>query len=1119
LLICLLAIFLSCRSAAADACEKWMAKVVSAQGSVQALRANEKQWLPVKLYDTYCPGDRIRVLSKSRADIVLFNETSLRLDQNTTVTFSTPEEEKTSLIGLLRGAVHFFSRQRRSIRVVTPFVNGTVEGTEFYMEVKADKTFLSIYEGQVIAKNQAGEIRLTKGQSATVMEDQPPVLQIVARPRDAIQWTLYYPPVLDYHPSDFQPPFPADWQASVQKSVESYREGNLEKAIGILSEIKEGVQDPRFFTYRASLLLSVGRVDEAKSDIEKSLQSMPTNSDALALQSVIAVAQNDRVMALDLARKAREANPQSSSARVALSYALQANVDLQGALNSLKESVKLEPKKGLAWARLAELWLSFGNLKEALKAAERATTLNPNLSRTQTVLGFAYLDQIKIKKSREAFERAIRFDQGDPLPRLGLGLAKIREGKLSDGREEIEIAASLDPDNALIRSYLGKAFYEEKRDKLAANQFAAAKDLDPLDPTPHFYDAILKQTMNRPVEALRDMQTSISLNDNRAVYRSRLLLDQDLAARSASLGRIYNDIGFQPLAVVEGWKSINVDPSNFSAHRLLSDTYAALPRHEIARVSELLQSQLLQPINITPLQPHLSQNNLLLLGGEGPSTPSFNEFNPLFTRDRVTLQVSGLGGENSSLADEAILAGIWGPVSYSVGQFYYRTDGFRKNNELTQTVYNAFVQTSLTPQTSVLGEFQSNSTDFRDLMLRYFPNDFLNERTQEKTYGARFGFHHAFAPGSDLIGCFTYQNGDFKYHDKELVWLGGILGLKDREDSYSGELQYLFRSQMANFVGGAGYFSVSGNSDTGFYIPGILPPFPLSSIDLDIHHTNLYLYGYLNFIKNLTVTVGASGDFFQGGITDQNQFNPKFGVTWNPFASTTLRGAAFRTFNRTLINSQTIEPTQVAGFNQFFDDFEATDAWNFGIAIDQRFPNNFFGGAEALARNLEVPFVDTSLSTGKSKLSKADWKERMIRAYFLWTPHPWFALSAEYLYEKLNQEDNPLLGIVDARTQRLPMAVSFFHPSGLSAFVKAAYLNQKGDFRTARYLPGTSFEGEDQFWIVDAAISYRLPKRVGFLTVGAKNLFDRSFRYQDTDYRNPLFQPARTIYAKVTLSF
>ena len=172
------------------------------------------------------------------------------------------------------------------------------------------------------------------------------------------------------------------------------------------------------------------------------------------------------------------------------------------------------------------------------------------------------------------------------------------------------------------------------------------------------------------------MQTSIALNDNRAVYRSRLLLDEDLAARSASLARIYSDLGFQPLPWwKDGDRSMPI-PSNFSAHRFLSDSYSALPRHEIARVSELLQSQLLQPINITPLQPHLAQSNLFILSGAGPSEPSFNEFNPLFNRDRITLQASGIVGGNSTLGDEVVLAGIWGQASYSVGQFHYETRWF-----------------------------------------------------------------------------------------------------------------------------------------------------------------------------------------------------------------------------------------------------------------------------------------------------------------------------------------------------------------------------------------------------------------------------------------------------------
>src|SRR5207249_2481398 len=94
----------------------------------------------------------------------------------------------------------------------------------------------------------------------------------------------------------------------------------------------------------------------------------------------------------------------------------------------------------------------------------------------------------------------------------------------------------------------------------------------PFDSTPWFYDAIEKQTTNRPVEALHDIERALELNDNRAVYRSRLQLDRDLAARSASLARIYSDLGFQQLGLVEGWKSVNtVQASGFAGE---NRTYA-----------------------------------------------------------------------------------------------------------------------------------------------------------------------------------------------------------------------------------------------------------------------------------------------------------------------------------------------------------------------------------------------------------------------------------------------------------------------------------------------------------------------------------------------------------------
>src|SRR5690606_9316206 len=157
------------------------------------------------------------------------------------------------------------------------------------------------------------------------------------------------------------------------------------------------------------------------------------------------------------------------------------------------------------------------------------------------------------------------------------------------------------------------------------------------------------QTQNRPVEALQDIQKSIELNDNRAVYRSRLLLDQDQAGRGSSLARIYDNLGFDKRAIMETAKSLSHDPSNHSAHRFLSDTHANTPRHEVARVSELLQAQLLQPINVNPVQPHLAVADLNIITNTGPTSLGFNEFSPLVERNRIQLAASGIVGSNRTI--------------------------------------------------------------------------------------------------------------------------------------------------------------------------------------------------------------------------------------------------------------------------------------------------------------------------------------------------------------------------------------------------------------------------------------------------------------------------------------
>lgn len=1085
-----------------------MARAVSVQGTVESQRAGASQWAPVKLDDSFSAGDTIRVGQRSRADLALLDQSVLRLSEDTTITLQPVKPERTGVLDLLKGAVHFFSRGPRSLEVKTELVAAGVRGTEFYVRVEPDSALVTVFEGTVLAENSRGSITLVGGQSAVAERGAAPVLRAVARPRDAVRWALYYPPVLYPRPDDVPADLP--WAGPTRRSIEAYRRGDLRAAFGALADVPPGVSDPRFLTYRAQLSLAVGRVDEAAGDLDRALAASPGDAGALSLQVITAVVQNEKERALALARKAVEAAPRSATALVALSYAQQARFDLDGARASLERAVEADPENALAWARLAELHSSFGDRGKALDAARRATALAPDLARTETVLGFAYLADIKVARAKEAFEKAISLDSADPLPRLGLGLARIREGDLDKGAREIEIAASLDASDALIRSYLGKTYYEEKRTGLDEREYAMAKELDPLDPTPWFYDAIAKQTTNRPVEALHDFDKAIGLNDNRAVYRSRLLLDSDLAARSASLARIYSDLGFQQLALVEGWKSVETDPTSDSAHRLLADSYSALPRHEVARVSELLQAQLLQPINITPIQPRLAESNLSLISQLGPGALSFNEFNPLFSRDRLALQLSGLGAEHSTYGVEPVASGVYRNLSASAGWTRFKTDGFRVNDDQKDDIVNAFVQAELTSQTSVLAEYRHRETRSGDLAPHFFVDEVSSLRNEEDVDGVRLGGRHAFSPGSVLLASVAYQSSGV--HGFVLP----VVDVQQDQKALGGEVQQLFRSRLLDVVSGGGYFDITGK------LQQTIQSTPLPNLHQSARHGNAYAYAHVHPLRSLIFTLGASGGFLRSdAFGDKDQFSPKLGVVWSPLPGTTLRAAAFHVFQRTLINEQTLEPTQVAGFNQFFDDTGASRAWRYGVAVDQKLlrDRDLFAGAEATKRDLTVPFLDAITDPTTVTLREVVWKEYTGRGYLFWTPSAWLALRAEYAFERLVRGQVFTAGVGETNTHRVPLGLSFFHGAGLSASTTATYFAQAGTFGLGSDFGGFR-PGSDHFWVVDASVSYRLPKRYGIVSVGATNLLDKRFSLFENAAANtnPTVQPARSVFARVTLA-
>jgi tetratricopeptide (TPR) repeat protein len=926
----------------------------------------------------------------------------------------------------------------------------------------------------------------------------PTAIRALIKSTDSVQWVLYYPPLSD---------------ARAEGDVPA-----TEQCRGLAAPSNETC-----LTQRAEVLLRLGRIEDARRNIDEAIALNSGNGDANALRAIIQIAGNDKVAALESASAATVAAPEAYRAWLALSYAQQSAFKLEQALATAEKARALEPKSSLVNARVAELLLSLGRIKEAETAARSAVDANPLEARAHTVLGFVHLAQIDTKAARADFQMAIERDSFDPLARLGLGLAIIRDGKLALGREQIEIAVALDPTNSLLRSYIGKAYFEEKRDRLGAGQLAIAKELDPNDPTPWFYDAIREQTTNQPVTALHEMQRSMELNNNRAVYRSRLRLDEDLAARSSGLGGIYRNLGFEQLALIEGYESLVADPGNYSGHRLLADHYDSLPRHEIARVNELFRSQLLQPINATPIPAQLGQASLFLNTTAGPSDVSFNEFTQLFNRNQLRVQASGVIGGRGTRGDDVTVAGIRNGFSFSLGQYHFMTDGFRENNDSEQEVLNAFFQYAISESTSALAELRTTELDQGDLNLLFDLTRFDQSlRQTEQTNSLRFGMRHEFTPRSLGLASILYQKADVT-----AIFDPGF-DFKDRFEGITTELQHIYRGDGWNLTSGARYINL--DQDETQTAPVFLPdpPFVTSVTAMQsfgFRDFTAYIYSDVGLPSHLRVTLGSSVTSSVGRSFDKDQFNPKIGVVWGPVGGTTVRAAAFRTLQPTSFSRSNIqpflEPTEVAGFNQFFFGVAGEDVWRYGIALDQQLAANMAGGFEFATRDIETP-VSFIGPPEESFVLKS--KEFSGRAYFFWTPALTrnLSLRVEYEYDKQDNEDAPAFGsTMRIRTHRVPLGINYFTTFGLGVDLLGTHVDQKGTFLEFLPIPPfvNEFSDDDESWIFDASVSYRLGKRHGLVTLTAKNLFDEKFKFQDVDPGNPRILPERLLLLKFTLDF
>jgi tetratricopeptide (TPR) repeat protein len=707
------------------------ATVLAIENIVQTTPAGQAAWQPATPNQSLATGERIRTRQRSRATVRLTSLYTLRLDQFTTIEITQALTEAVSRpeLDLQQGASFIFSREEGGeIGIRTPAANGALRGTQLVARVLPDgRSYFQVLEGTVEMTNPHGRLLLAAGEAGEAARGEPPRRTAKLEARNLLQWALYYPAVID--PAELS--LPESARKALADSLAAYQSGDLLEALARLPARLPDDPDARVFT--AGVLLSVGRVDEATAQ----LASVPRiHRGRIALERLIAAVK------LHALPGRPPADIVTASEAVAESYLWQSQAHLEEARQAARHATALSPTHGFAWTRLAELEFSFGRPAPARRALDHALTRTPRDAQAHALRGFVLSAENRIRDAEQAFETAIDLDGALGNGWLGRGLVRIRQGHLADGRADLQTAATVEPATASFHSYLGKAWSMENDDARAHQELDLARLLDPKDPTPWLYSAIDHQARNRPNEAIADIEESIRLNDNRRVFRSSLLLDQDRAVRSANLAAMYQNAGMNAVAVREATRAVESDYTNASAHLFLANAFDALRdprrislRYETPWFNELLLANLLSPVGGGPLSQFVSQQ----------------EYSKL-------LEADGLGGAlttqwrgSSDFRSTASLFGTHGNISFGLDAAYFNDTGDRPNSEAYRAEIYAQFKWQVTPSDVFyfLGKWQDQSSgdNFETFSNQPLSPFFDFEENQEPGL-LLAGWNHRWAPGS-----------------------------------------------------------------------------------------------------------------------------------------------------------------------------------------------------------------------------------------------------------------------------------------------------------------------------------------------------------------------------------
>lgn len=910
-----------------------------------------------------------------------------------------------------------------------------------------------------------------------------------------------------------------DDKAVIGMALACYRLGDVPGAYHLIQAARQKLRSPLLTTMAGYFSLLAGRVEEGRALLEDAARQAPAMALPQALLGQIYLVQNRKDAARAAAAQALARDPASPAAQVTMALVNISQFDLAAARRHLEKAIKLDPRFVEAYLYLARIFLGSDYLDQAWKTVAEALRLAPREGEVLTLAGFVRLGYRDYSQAFQFFTRAVKASPGLGEPHLGLATYHFRYRDYDQGVAEMLTATLLDPRVSLYQSSLGKALYQVRSFNKALEVFDYAKTLDPRDPTPHLYKGIALTDLNRPGEAIEEINRSIDLNDNTAIFRSRIMLDRDLAVRNFNLAKAYTQLGLGEWSYSKAVTAVKSDPTNGSAQLFLANAYLATRQRLSSAGSALLLYRLLSPAN---------QNTFSL----------YNDYTDMFEMPYArVLAEGGIGTwpNKNSIQDHSleVYGGTPGTALRAFGS-YQEDQGFRAvNGDAKGYTINVLGKWEPTVKNSLLagytyGERKTGDvSNFNDFSFPNSPNfrQFFHVRQYEA------GYTHRFSPASLFLAYLMYQPTDINSFDRTqtpFIFMGIPVTLDERlqqaagHESFNIQLQKQLILGSHTFIGGFDYFTGHLKFRSSDLLRILFQGVPIAQATLldssgpPDRTYSFYLMDYWKIRPNLLVELGVWKDFAKNsrqGFSrplSNSLWSPRLGINYQVNSQHTLRLALQQNLStHNLRQPNSLVPTEVASFPWAINVDDGAIVREGGFAWEAQWNPKTFSVLRLNFHRISVPQFEVDQNLNERRVWWT-WKRYLASFTVNRVLSPSWGLNTGLVWKRFVPDPNPVIRILgEDFSMFAPFAgLSFLHRTGWQGGVTTFLVQQHLKHRD-----------DNPFGLVDLRFGKEFDNKRGKAILEVTNVFNRHFFFQREFVTLDAIFPARRIMFKLAFYF